>query len=206
MGIYGRHILPTLIDIVMRDHGITDLRRDVVAAAEGDVLEVGIGSGLNLRFYGGRVRSVVGVDSSPGLLAKARRRAQGRPFPVELVEADAARLPFGAGRFDSAVVTWTLCSIPEAARALGEIRRVLKPDGRLHFVEHGLAPDAAVQRWQSRLTPLWRPLAGGCHLDRKPDALIESAGFRLLRIEAFQGPGGRVAGYMYRGSAEPRSA
>jgi ubiquinone/menaquinone biosynthesis C-methylase UbiE len=206
MGLYTRHILPTLIDLVMRSDDVAELRRDVVGAARGDVLEIGIGSGLNLGLYGEAVRSVVGVDPSPALLAKAGRRARAGRIAVELVEGTAERLPFTAERFDSVVTTWTLCSIPAAPEALAEVRRVLKPGGLLHFIEHGLAPEPGVQRWQRRLTPLWKPLAGGCHLDRAIDTLIEGAGFRIARLDAFYGRGFRISGFMYRGAAEPRPA
>lgn len=203
MGVYHRYVLPPVIDWVMRTTQLNRLRREVVSEAWGNVVEIGIGSGLNLRHYPASVRSVVGVDPSPGLLARARVRAGEVSFPVELAEAAAERLPFADATFDTAVSTWSLCSIPHAEVALGEIRRVLKPGAKLLFVEHGLAPDAPVARWQARLTPMWRPLAGGCHLDRKIDDIIARAGFRVVALEAFYGEGFRVTGFTYRGAAEP---
>jgi ubiquinone/menaquinone biosynthesis C-methylase UbiE len=201
LGLYSRHVLPHCIDFVMRSSQPDEDRAGAAGAAHGRVLEIGIGSGLNLPYYGRAVTAVVGVDPSPGLLAKAARRRAGLPFAVELVEASAEELPFEDGGFDSAVCTWSLCSIPRADRALAEVRRVLAPGGRLHFIEHGLAPEVHVQRWQSRLTPLWRPVAGGCHLDRQIDSLIAGAGFRLISIEAsYRGP--KLVSFTYRGVAE----
>jgi ubiquinone/menaquinone biosynthesis C-methylase UbiE len=204
VGLYDRHVLPFAIDLVMRKGQSADTRAAVVGPAHGDVLEVGIGSGLNLRHYGPAVRSVVGVDPSAQLLELAGRRAAEVRFPVQLLETSAEELPFASGHFDAAVSTWSLCSIPDADRALREVRRVLKPDGALHFVEHGLAPDAGVRRWQTRLTPVWRPISGGCHLDREIDALVTRAGFRLLELDRSYS-GFRVTGFTYRGIAEPVS-
>lgn len=203
MGIYHRFVLPPVIDWVMRTAQSGKLRREVVSEAVGDVLEIGIGSGLNLQHYPPSVRSVVGVDPSPGLLARARIRAGEVGFPVQLAESGAELLPFPDASFDTAVSTWSLCSIPQATAALAELRRVLKPGGKLLFIEHGLAPDAPVARWQARLTPVWRPIAGGCHLDRKIDEIITGAGFRVLALDAFYTEGPRVTGFTYRGAAEP---
>ena len=209
MGIYDRHLLPTCVDLVMRAGQSRRVRREVLASARGDVLEVGVGSGINLPFYPGGVSSIVGVDPSVRLLEMAAKRARpargaaraAKPT-LELVLASAERLPFASARFDTVVSTWTLCSIPDQARALAEVRRVLRPGGRLVFIEHGLAPDASVRRWQSRLTPWWKPLSGGCHLDRKIDEMISSAGFRFLSLSAAY-QGFRVTGFTYRGVAEP---
>lgn len=202
MGLYERHVLPFAIELVMRTGQSADTRAAVVGPARGSVLEVGIGSGLNLPHYGPHVDRVVGVDPSPQLLERAGRRAALVKFPVQLLETSAEELPFDAGHFDAAVSTWSLCSIPDAHRALREVRRVLKPDGELRFVEHGLAPDAGVRRWQSRLTPVWRPIAGGCHLDREIDALVTGAGFRILELDRSYS-GFRVTGFTYRGVATP---
>lgn len=201
MGFYDRRILPTFIELAMRAGQPAWLRAEVLADARGEVIELGVGSGLNLAHYPASVSSIVGVDVSPRLLAMAAARARAAPRPVRLVEANAERLPFPAARFDSAVSTWVLCSIPDVAAALAEVRRVLRPGGRLVFIEHGRAPDAAVARWQSRLTPWWRRVSGGCHLDRRIGALVAAAGFRVAAPdERYRGP--RVTGFTYRGVAE----
>jgi ubiquinone/menaquinone biosynthesis C-methylase UbiE len=165
------------------------------------VLEIGIGSGRNLPFYGGDVEEVVGVDPSPGMLALARRAHAAGPRRVELVEASAERLPFDACSFDATVVTWSLCSVPDPAAALQEARRVLRPGGRLLFVEHGLAPDPGVRRWQDRLTPVWRRWTGGCHLNRKPDDLVRAAGFTLERLDTGYARGPKPMTFIYEGAA-----
>jgi ubiquinone/menaquinone biosynthesis C-methylase UbiE len=201
MGLYGRHVLPHCIDFVMRRGQPTDLRREVLEGAQGNVLEVGVGSGLNLPHYGRAVRSVTGVDFSLKLLAMAERRAAGQPFPVELVQAGAERLPFESRRFEAAVSTWSLCSIAGVEAALAEVRRVLKAGGCLHFIEHGLAPEPRVRGWQARLTPIWKRVAGGCHLDRKIDSLIAAAGFRIVALEAAYAEGPHLTSFTYRGIA-----
>ncbi len=179
MSLYEKWFLPSIIDFVMRQKHLTRYRTEVVAAARGRVLEIGVGSGLNLRFYGEQVERVVGLDPSPRLLALARQRATEAAVPVELLLGSATAIPLADACIDTVVMTWTLCSIPDADAALREMRRVLKADGRLLFVEHGLAPEPSVERWQHRLTPFWRRFSGGCHLNRKMDALMRSAGFDL---------------------------
>jgi len=172
----------------------------VVEAARGRVLEIGIGSGLNLPHYRG-VTCVVGIDPSLKLLTFARSLARNAAFPVELVADSAEDLPFPDATFDTVLSTCTLCSIPDLARALGEARRVLKPGGRFIFFEHGRSPDPGVARWQDRLTPLWRHVSGGCHLNRKIDAALGDAGFTIesLRNEYAKGP--RPMTYLYIGTA-----
>jgi ubiquinone/menaquinone biosynthesis C-methylase UbiE len=170
------------------------------------VLEVGIGSGLNLRFYGPQVTGLVGLDPSRELLAMARRRAPAAPCPVTLTAGSAEALPFRDQSFDTLVVTWTLCSIPDAARALREMRRVLRPGGALLFVEHGRSSDPGVRAWQDRITPLWRRVAGGCHLNRPIDALIRAGGFGIRRLDRSYLRGPRVMTYLYRGEARPDGA
>lgn len=201
MGVYQHWILPRLIHVVMRRADLADYRRQVVTAAAGGVLEIGIGSGLNLPFYGPAVREIVGIDPSPELLERARRAAAGLTLPVELVEAPAEALPLDSRSVDAVVMTWTLCSIPDPHQALHEIRRVLKPEGRLLFVEHGRAPEPSVVRWQDRLTPVWRRISGGCHLNRPVDRLIHDGGLRIDRLDTgyFKGP--RPLSYIYEGSA-----
>ena len=202
MGFYERRILPRLIDFGMRSKRLAGLRERLVGEAQGRVLEIGIGSGLNLPFYRREVEVVLGIDPSPELLARARRQAAWVHFPVELCRGGAEELPLDAASVDSVVMTWTLCSVAEPARALAEIRRVLRPGGALLFLEHGQAPERSVARWQDRLTPLWRRIAGGCHLDRPVGRLIGAAGLRLVALETgylVEGP--RPFTFHYRGRA-----
>jgi ubiquinone/menaquinone biosynthesis C-methylase UbiE len=180
---------------------VTRLRAAHVPAARGVVLEVGIGSGLNLPFYASGVTRLYGVEPSVELLAMARERAAASPFPVDLIRGSADRLPLADASIDTAVVTWSLCSIGNAAEALREIGRVLNTGGMLIFVEHGLAPDAGVRKWQNRLTPFWRPFAGGCHLNRKMDDLVRGAGLTIAELRMAYVPGPRALTFMYSGCA-----
>jgi ubiquinone/menaquinone biosynthesis C-methylase UbiE len=187
----------------MRQPDLAAYRGRVVAGAEGRVLEVGIGPGFNLPFYSDRVERVIGLDPSAKLLSIARR---GRgSSPIELIEGSGEAIPLDAASIDSVVMTWTLCSIPDAPRALAEIKRVLKPSGRLLFIEHGRAPDPGVQWWQDLLNPAWKRLGGGCHLNRAIGTLIESAGFQLERLATGYMPHKpKPMTFMYEGSARPR--
>jgi ubiquinone/menaquinone biosynthesis C-methylase UbiE len=205
MGFYQEHLLPHLLNLAMKQKEMTTHRRSLLPAASGRVLEVGIGSGLNLPFYSSEVSAVVGVDPSARLVRMAQRAAKDLPFPVKLVTEGAERLPFEAGQFDSVVTTWTLCSIAGAGAALEEMRRVLKPEGALIFIEHGRAPEPAVAAWQARLTPLWGRCAGGCRLDRPIGEMISAAGFAISRLETgylVRGP--RPLTYHFKGRARPR--
>ena len=201
MSFYDERVLPHLINWSMRQPIFDAYRRRVLQAAEGCVLEIGIGAGLNLPFYGHAAEHVIGLEPSPRLLAMVRETSSAVPRQVELLRATAEAIPLEDGCVDTVVSTWTLCSIPDVARALEEIRRVLKTDGRFVFVEHGLSSDPGVSRWQHRLTPLWKRIAGGCHLDRPIARLVENAGFRFdqLQTEYMQGP--RPMTFMYAGSA-----
>lgn len=203
MGIYARFVLPPLVHMAMRMQALQPYRARIVGAAEGRVLEFGIGSGPNLPFYGTNVTAVFGVEPSPELLRMARRRSAEARVPVELVEATAEALPLDDRAVDTVVTTWTLCSIPDAEKALREARRVLRPSGSLLFVEHGRAPEQGVARWQDRLDPLWSPLAGGCHLNRKIDTLIAGAGFRIDALQNSRIPGLRTHNFFYEGRARP---
>ena len=202
MGIYEKYFLPKLLNALMKAPELEALRRKWVPAAEGRVLEVGIGSGLNLPFYTSGV-SVTGVDPSIELKVYAEEVAAASNIPVEFVTQGCEDLPFANDYFDSAVVTWTFCTIPDPETALEEIRRVLKPSGKLIFVEHGKANDAAVTRWQDRIDPIWKHLAGGCHLNREPDKSILNHGFKFETLEEGFIPGPRFATYNYRGIAKP---
>ncbi len=203
MGIYARRILPRLIDFGMRRKPLLRLREALVATARGQVLEIGVGSGLNLPFYQRDLEGLWGIDPSPELLAMARAQAAWVHFPVSLGEGRAEELPLDDYSVDSVVMTWTLCSIAEPEQALAEIRRVLRPGGSLIFIEHGQAPEAGVRGWQDRLTPVWRRVAGGCHLNRPIDRLIEGSGLRLAELETgYLVKGPRPLTFHYRGRAQ----
>jgi ubiquinone/menaquinone biosynthesis C-methylase UbiE len=199
---YDRWVLPPILDLVMQQNQLEKYRREVVAAAYGRVLEVGVGSGLNFPLYGKQVETVVGIDPSPRLLAIARRRADAAGVRAEFLQGSATAIPLADSTIDTVVMTWTLCSINDPRAALREMRRVLKPEGKLLFVEHGLSPEPGIARWQHRLTPIWCHVAGGCHLDRKTDNLIHSAGFDLteLRTEYANGPRPMTSMYVGRAS------
>ncbi|MCK6454345.1 MAG: methyltransferase domain-containing protein [Alphaproteobacteria bacterium] len=204
MSLYRDVLLPRLCHLAMRNRRLVPYRRRVLAAAEGRALEIGIGSGLNLPFYPAAVREILGLEPAPRLVAMARAAAAASAVPVALIEGSAEAIPLDAGSIDTVVTTWTFCSIPEADAALAEVRRVLKPGGRLLFVEHGRAPDERVRRWQDRLTPAWRRLSGGCHLNRPIRAMIEGAGFRIDRIETGYMPGPKPMTFTYEGAASPQ--
>ncbi len=203
MGWYERRVLPRLLDLTMRHRRLAAYRRRVIAAARGRVLEIGVGSGLNLPFYGPAAERICGVDPSPSLLALAQARGAGSARPLLLIRAAAERLPFAAGAFDTVVMTWTLCTVADPAASLRELKRVLRPGGRLLFVEHGLAPEPGVERWQRRLTPYWKRIGGGCHLDRKTDALLRAAGFEIGELGTGYMKGPKPFTFMYEGSATP---
>ena len=204
MGFYENRILPYLVHLSMRQDTFSAYRRRVVPAAHGRVLEIGVGSGLNLPFYASAVSRVIGLDPSSKLLSMARNVSRSAVAPsIELIQGSAEAIPLEDRSVDTVVTTWTLCTIPDVRDALGEMRRVLRRDGRLVFVEHGRSPDATVSRWQDRLTPLWKRVGGGCHLNRPIRELIEDSGFRIEQIETGYMQGPRPMTFMYEGRARP---
>jgi ubiquinone/menaquinone biosynthesis C-methylase UbiE len=202
LGFYARRVLPRLIDLAMKNKETTRLRQAWIPRACGEVLEVGIGSGLNLPFYSPAVHHVYGVDPSLELQQIARKRLLDTQIKVDFLAQSAAEpLPLSDESIDTVVSTWTLCSIPNPLDALKEMRRVLKPSGSVIFLEHGSSPDARVRRWQQRLTPVWRRFTGGCHLNRKIDNLITDAGFKIGELKTFYLPGPRPMTFTYQGVA-----
>jgi ubiquinone/menaquinone biosynthesis C-methylase UbiE len=203
MGFYKQIILPRLCDLAMRNKDLLPYRERAIRAARGRVLEIGIGSGGNLPFYGPAVKQVVGLEPSPKLLEMARHARQ-PDIPVEFVEASAEAIPIEDRSMDTVVTTWTMCSIPDIDRALAEARRVLKPAGKLVFVEHGRAPEPRVRWWQDRLTPAWGRISGGCHLNRDIADVLRRNGFDIEVMHTGYMNGLKPMTFMYEGQASPR--
>lgn len=198
---YERNVLPWLIDFACGMKSVGKQRMKVIPQAQGRVLEIGIGTGLNLPFYdAGRVSELVGVEPSLRMHRLALKRSRAARLPVEMVGITAEKLPLADAAFDTVVSTYTLCTIPDPVAALREVRRVLRPGGRLLFSEHGRAPDENVRRWQSRIQPFWSPLAGGCQLDRDIPAILKEAGFDP-KVQSMYIPGPRIVSYHYWGEA-----
>ncbi|OEO24988.1 phospholipid methyltransferase [Pseudomonas sp. J237] len=203
MKLYDRYILPHLIDFACGMGEVMKMRSLIVPQAHGRVLEIGIGSGLNLSFYNPEtVTAVVGVDPSADMQKLAKERAAKLTIPVEMIALELGQIKAPDASFDSIVCTFTLCTIPDSVAALKEMRRVLKPGGRLLFCEHGLAPEPEVVRWQNRLTPIWKPLAGGCHLNRDIPQLIADGGFTIGQIDMRYLQGPKAMTYVYSGWAD----
>ncbi|MEZ2142088.1 MULTISPECIES: class I SAM-dependent methyltransferase [Bradyrhizobium] len=205
MSFYQDRILPWLTQLAMRQAQLVPYRTRVASAATGRVLELGIGPGLNLGFYGPSVTQIIGIDPSPKLLEVARNAGRQHASRLDLIEGSAEAIPLESSSVDTVVTTWTMCSIPNVNRALSEARRILKPGGQLLFVEHGRAPEPSVQWWQDRLTPPWKVIAGGCHLNRAIADLIRTNGFAVqdLNVGYMRGP--KPMTFMYEGRALPRS-
>jgi ubiquinone/menaquinone biosynthesis C-methylase UbiE len=202
MGLYERYVLPRLVHHTCSLRSAMKQRPKTVPRAAGEVLEVGFGSGLNLPYYDSeKVRRVWALDPSVELWRMAREEVESAGFPVEFLEAPAEAIPLEEHSVDTVVVTYTLCTIADLSGALGQIRRVLRPGGRLVFCEHGEAPDPDVRRWQRWLNPIWRRLGGGCYLDRPIPHLLEAGGFRIRDLTAMYIPGWRPACYNYWGTA-----
>jgi SAM-dependent methyltransferase len=203
MGIYRDYILPWTTDWTLNNPDCRKLRRRVTAGLQGTVLEIGFGSGLNLPHFSGDVHHLYAIDPAAYGRKLAARRIRACPVPVEFIGLDGQEIPLEAGSVDCVLTTWTLCSIADLPRALGEIRRVLKPGGGFHFLEHGLSPDARVARWQHRLNPIEKVIGGGCQLVLPVDELVRASGFALASLEKFYMRGPRIASYMYQGVAVP---
>lgn len=203
MGFYDKYILPHFLNCACGSKPILYQREKVVPMAEGLVLEVGIGSGLNIPFYdSSKVDKILGLDPSEELNRMALKVAADKGIPVEFILGGAEAIPLPDNHVDSVVVTYTMCTIPQVAAANKEILRVLKPQGKMIFCEHGLAPDANVSKWQNRIDPYWGKIAGGCHLNRNIPALITEAGFKIESMEQMYLPSTpRFAGYNYWGTA-----
>ncbi|MGG6293283.1 class I SAM-dependent methyltransferase [Leptolyngbya sp. AN02str] len=201
MGFYSRNILPYLLDWAMSDEHLAQYRKQVLANVQGDVLEIGFGTGLNLSYYPEHIEKLVAIDANPGVNRLAQQRIHQANVTVDYRVLNGEQLPMADASFDSVVSTWTLCSIANVEQALREIHRVLKPGGRFFFIEHGLSKDPGIQTWQNRLTPLQKVIGDGCHLNRNIRDLIAQQ-FDTVTIDEFYGEGlPKVAGYLYQGVA-----
>lgn len=206
MGFYEKHILPRFLDLACGANPISHQRRKVVPQAEGRVLEIGMGTGLNLPFYDrSKVSMVFGLEPSEEMRRRAAPKVAEADIPVEFIDLPGEEIPLEDKSVDTVLLTYTLCTIPDALAALSGMRRVLKPGGKLIFCEHGKAPDSAVARWQDRLNPLWKRIAGGCNLNRPIPELLETGGFRIEGMETMYLPSTpRFAGFNYWGTAVPQ--
>jgi ubiquinone/menaquinone biosynthesis C-methylase UbiE len=204
MGIYEKYILPKVVHHTCGQRPAMRQREKVVPLAEGRVLEIGIGSGLNLPFYQReKVDHIWGLDPSEEMWAIARKKAETSHLDVEFLKSGAEEIPLDTDCADTVMMTFTLCTITGTDAALAEIRRVLKPGGKLIFCEHGAAPDENIRLWQDRINPVWRRLAGGCHLNRAIPGLIEAGGFQITNMETMYLPGWKFATFNYWGQAKP---
>jgi len=204
MSFYQNHILPHLIGVACATPQIMKQRSLLVPAAQGRVLEVGFGSGTNLGFYDpAKVDHLFALEPSEGMRRKAAKAVKASPLDIDWLDLPGEEIPLEDDSVDTVVLTYTACTIPDAAAALAQMRRVLKPGGRLLFSEHGAAPDPGVAKWQGRIEPVWKVMAGGCHLTRKPDEMIRQAGFTIDRMTADYLPKSpKFAAFNYAGSAQ----
>jgi ubiquinone/menaquinone biosynthesis C-methylase UbiE len=202
MSFYRERVLPHLIQMSMNQAHFEPYRRRVTGAARGRVLEIGVGSGLNLPLYPADV-DIVGLDPSKKLLSMARTVGASHCRSIELIEGTAESIPLPDHSVDTIVTTWTMCSIPNLPATLAEMRRVLKADGRLLFAEHGRSPETSVERWQNRLTPLWKRIGGGCHLNRPIDEMIAANRFRIAALQTGYMEGPKPMTFMFEGEATP---
>jgi len=204
MSFYDDRVLPHLIDLVCSTKPTRKQREKIVHLAEGDVLEIGFGSGLNLPYYDRTtVRKIFGLEPSEGMRRKAQPNVDASGLDVELIDLPGEEIPLESQSVDTVLVTFTLCSIDDAVAALEGMRRVLKPGGKLLYCEHGASPDDRVRRWQERLNPGWKRVSGGCNMNRDVPGLIESSGFRITTDERMYIPGPKVLSYNYWGAAKP---
>lgn len=203
MGFYAKHILPACLDLACGTNPITKQREKIVPHAEGLVLEIGIGSGQNLPFYNPeKVTKIIGVDPDEHIWKKSKARRGACPIPVERIGLSGEDIPLENNLVDSVVVTYSLCTIPDPVKALGEMKRILKPGGRIYFSEHGQAPDDAVRRWQERIDPIWKKIAGGCHSGRDIPAYFAQADLKIDDLQTLYIPGPKVLSYNYWGTAK----
>lgn len=204
MGLYDKYILPRVVDTICGIKPARLQREKVVPKARGRVLEIGFGTGHNAPYYDpARVEKIWGLDPAPEMQKFAAKRIDRAGLRIELLQGSGEAIPLDNQSCDTVLMTFTLCSIADPAKALREMRRVLKPGGELIFCEHGLAPDANIQRWQQRLTPLWRKIAGGCHLNRAISDLIQMNGFTLRELDTAYLPGPKPLTFNYWGTATP---
>jgi ubiquinone/menaquinone biosynthesis C-methylase UbiE len=202
MGFYDKYLLPKLVHFTCGQNPAMRQREKVVPLAAGRVLEIGIGSGLNIPFYDRqKVEHLWGLDPSAEMWSIAQKNAMDHHLDAEFIQSGAESIPLDADSADTVLMTYTMCTIPDVDAALAEIRRVLKPSGRLIFCEHGKAPDQSVRRWQNRLNPIWTMLSGGCNLNRPIPALLEQAGFRSTDMQTMYLPGWKPATFNYWGTA-----
>lgn len=202
MSFYERYLLPYLIDVACGIKPVQRQRAKIVPHATGRVLEIGIGTGRNLPYYDkDKLEALYGLDPAAAMHRLARKRIRESGIDVHLLTLSAEEIPEPDGSFDTLVMTFTLCSIAEPVKAVREMKRVLRPGGKLLFCEHGLAPDASVRKWQQRLTPIWKPFAGGCHLDRDITALLREGGLRIAELETLYLPGPKALTFNYWGTA-----
>jgi ubiquinone/menaquinone biosynthesis C-methylase UbiE len=205
MGLYEKYILPKITDFLCSVKPIMYQRKKVVPLAKGRVLEIGIGSGLNLPFYdSSNVEYIWGLDPSAQMRKMAEKRAIDIQFEVEFIGLSGDEIPLESNSVNTVLVTYTLCTIPDVIQALSEMSRVLMSGGELIFCEHGLAPDEEVRRWQNRMNPIWKRMGGGCNLNRPIPDLIEQGGFKINNIETMYIPGWKPASFNYWGSAVQR--
>ncbi|HCW90361.1 MAG TPA: SAM-dependent methyltransferase [Marinobacter sp.] len=203
MSLYEERILPHIIDRACSMGQVMNLRSQVIPKARGTVLEVGMGSGLNLEFYDAdKVDLVYGLEPSPGMRKKARPNLAKSKVKVEWLDLPGEQIPLADNSVDTVLLTFTLCTIPDWQAALEQMKRVLRPDGELLFLEHGQSPHQSTRTWQNRITPAWKKVAGGCHLNRPITELIQQTGFRIMELENLYVPKApKIAGYIYKGRA-----
>ena len=201
MGLYGDQVLPRVMNVLMRGGELPQARARVATGLSGEVLEVGFGSGLNVEHYPSGVTRVLAVDPAKTGRKLAAQRVAESQVPIDYIGLDGQSLPLPDESVDHALTTWTLCTIPDPDQALREINRVLRPGGTLHFIEHGLSPDTKVARWQDRLDPVQRTVAGGCHLARPIDTIVADSGLELTRLDTYYMSGFKFLNYSFEGIA-----